>query len=318
MTCIRSCRWLNPYDRTIVYRYKSAVLPQFLQKHPDAAYSHWTLGVDNSSPASLSAYFQAVIADQVKASWYAGGSYTIVGGVYCSFDAFTGLDLRVEMHIGQNPGIKHFGIDTQGRTYPTTERMWRGAFVTSGLRLITMPAAYLTCMNARKVHVTSLETKFLQHTSEFILNESRIQRGVPWELETADTRDVDVLQRIIHKYFMQHGRIEDTIKFFTPLLASRPVAAIPLASAYAARTGAFADAITVLLRALKRDPLCVTLLIAQAQTLLEAKKPHLALPLARTAVEQQSDCAEAWLVLARCYLALDCYEQVLRDNHQSQ
>ncbi len=49
----------------------------------------------------------------------------------------------------------------------------------------------------------------------------------------------------------------------------------------------------------------------QVACLLCVSKPHLALPLARTAVEQEPLNAKCWLALARSYLALGMYQHVL-------
>ena len=199
------------------------------------------------------------------ATRFASGSFSTVGGLYCTFDAFSGLDVRVEIHPGSNPAAQDYAVDTQGHRYPTTEKMWRGAFLSNAFRLLSLPACYIPCLNYRDFVFSKLERRFLAWAGEFIAAEARLAHAIPWELDTIDPRDVEVVQRIMHKYFFQYGRLEDAIRFFTPLLSARPVVAISLSSAYQARCGSEADAITVLLRSLKRDPLCVDLLLAQVR-----------------------------------------------------
>ena len=69
---------------------------QLAQDQAAVGFYHHVIGLDTSSPATVSAYFAELAASQQSASWLAGGTWTISGGVYCCYDAFTRQDLRVQ------------------------------------------------------------------------------------------------------------------------------------------------------------------------------------------------------------------------------
>ena len=62
-------------------------------------YYHHVIGLDTSSPATVSAYFAELAASQQSTKWLASGTWQISGGVYCCYDAFTRQDLRVHVTI---------------------------------------------------------------------------------------------------------------------------------------------------------------------------------------------------------------------------
>ena len=72
---------------------------QLAQDQAAVGFYHHVIGLDTSSPATVSAYFAELAASQQSASWLAGGTWTISGGVYCCYDAFTRQDLRVHVTI---------------------------------------------------------------------------------------------------------------------------------------------------------------------------------------------------------------------------
>eukprot|EP00736_Rhodelphis_marinus_P006034 Rmarinus@m.4447 len=60
---------------------------------------HHVVGLDVSTAAAVSAYIHDIMEKQEEASWLASGEYKVVGGCYCSFDAFSQQDLRVTFSI---------------------------------------------------------------------------------------------------------------------------------------------------------------------------------------------------------------------------
>ena len=101
---------LGPPDLCYLHKsYKSALglgglkllggTVQLAQDQAAVGFYHHVIGLDTSSPATVSAYFAELAASQQSASWLAGGTWTISGGVYCCYDAFTRQDLRVHVTI---------------------------------------------------------------------------------------------------------------------------------------------------------------------------------------------------------------------------
>ena len=79
---------------------------------------HYVSGVDASSSASLAAYLNSLTYTVEEApSWFfssgAGkGGYKIRGGAFCSFNAFSRVDVRVEVKIPG--GVEAYVIDLRG------------------------------------------------------------------------------------------------------------------------------------------------------------------------------------------------------------
>ena len=288
----------------------------FRKKNDEVGYAHWVVGVDNSSPEKIAAYVYSLLESQPKSSWYSSGHYQIVRAVFRSFNAFTGKDLEFEMPVegstnnSNKAKVIMVNIDDDSQHTAVEPVDWKGVFVCSGLRLLALPACYIPCMNARSDHITAQDEKFLSWAGEMLGNGTYLVREIPSELDKGDPRDIEPIQRLLYRYLNSNGRSRDIVKLFSQMLFNRPVAAIPLAYTYR-EMGNTKDSMSMLLRALRKDPLCVDLLLAQIKILLEINKPHLALPLARIATEQEPLSPDTWLALAKVYLALEEAELVL-------
>lgn len=74
-------------------------------------------------------------------AWRAG-SWKIQSGTYCCYNAFTRVDVRVEVTM---PGsVSAYVLDTQGRRYGCDDRMWQEVLVSSVLRALSKPSSFST------------------------------------------------------------------------------------------------------------------------------------------------------------------------------
>jgi hypothetical protein len=79
---------------------------------------HYVSGVDASSSASLAAYLNSLnYTVEETPGWFFGSTTTkspwkIRGGVFCSFNAFSRVDVRVEVKIPG--GVEAYVIDVRG------------------------------------------------------------------------------------------------------------------------------------------------------------------------------------------------------------
>ena len=82
---------------------------------------HYVSGVDASSSASLAAYLNSLTYTvEEDKSWFfsstsSKGNWKIKGGAFCSFNAFSRVDVRVEVKIPG--GVDAYVIDLRGERY---------------------------------------------------------------------------------------------------------------------------------------------------------------------------------------------------------
>nr|CEL67280.1 TPA: ChAPs (Chs5p-Arf1p-binding proteins) protein [Neospora caninum Liverpool] len=69
-------------------------------------FCHYVLGLETSQPAALAAYIYGQVAKQESETSWFGRKWQILGGVYCTFDVFHQVDLRVEVRLPSSAGSK--------------------------------------------------------------------------------------------------------------------------------------------------------------------------------------------------------------------
>lgn len=79
-------------------------------------------GVEASSSASLAAYLNSLTYSvEETPGWFFGsakGAWRIRGGAFCSFNAFSRVDVRVEVKIPG--GVDAYVVDLRGERYVDT------------------------------------------------------------------------------------------------------------------------------------------------------------------------------------------------------
>lgn len=74
---------------------------------------HFVLGADASSSASIAAYVNSLnYSLETSTGWFRTNPWKIVRSVYCSYDAFTGLDIRVEARMPG--GVTAYAVSSSG------------------------------------------------------------------------------------------------------------------------------------------------------------------------------------------------------------
>lgn len=82
-------------------------------------------GVEASSSASLAAYLNSLtFAVEDSAAWFGGRTSTwkVRGGTYCCFNAFSRVDIRVDVKIPG--GVEAYVIDLRGERCVVLESSW--------------------------------------------------------------------------------------------------------------------------------------------------------------------------------------------------
>jgi len=97
---------------------------------------HLVSGVDASSSATLATYITSLSYELEHSTAWIGSKSTfkLKGGVYCCFNAFSRVDLRVEVCI---PGsVQAYTVNARGERGEATPEIWQETYLSGVLRAI--------------------------------------------------------------------------------------------------------------------------------------------------------------------------------------
>lgn len=95
---------------------------------------HYVHGLNLSTPASVSAYITLLINnfEEEKQSLFNRGEWKVVKGYFCIFDAFSKIDIHIQITI---PGtMKLYGFTADNELITVNDALWERALVSSALR----------------------------------------------------------------------------------------------------------------------------------------------------------------------------------------
>ncbi|KAJ2741242.1 bud site selection protein [Coemansia sp. BCRC 34301] len=300
------------------------------RSEPDIGSYHHVLGVDTSTSASLAAYINSLQYSLSETlGWFgSGNNWKIASGTYCTYNAFSNVDLRVQVKIPG--GVDAYIVTPAGDRREVTEELWKECHVSSLLRAILYadPTTYSVTGLRRMTPVASLreETKFVEAIVEQFWNGWALGSNAETQVaSTARNFLVDGLMR----YFAGEGRYADCAAEILAPLAYAPLGGQqsssrtsaefkgidPEVAALLAETYMEGDeevqAVRVMHQALKVKSSCYPLLATQAEFLRRKKCPEAALTVARMAVKYAPSEFQAWAKLTEIYLEGGDYQRAM-------
>ncbi|KAF9457924.1 chaps-domain-containing protein [Collybia nuda] len=272
---------------------------------------HYISGVDASSSASLAAYINSLTyAIEENSAWFSKTpSWKVRNGCYCCFNAFSRVDIRVDVKIPG--GVNAYVIDLRGERHEATPEMWQETYVSALLRAILYsddPTYWLEAY--RKLDpITSPEgeIRFLQGAEA--LFPKGWQVGSDPEIQVA-TVVSNHLTAGIMKYFGDSGRFQQAANLFEKISAREPEVASLLAKSYIGMNEEV-KAVQIMANAMKQTPQSYTLLHVQCDFLRSKGKFEWALKLARQAVNCAPSEFVTWEKLTELYMDLGQFESAL-------
>ncbi|KAI0747025.1 chaps-domain-containing protein [Daedaleopsis nitida] len=272
---------------------------------------HYVSGVDASSSASLAAYINSLTYNiEDDSGWFTKGtSWKVKNGRYCCFNAFSRVDVRVDVHIPG--GVQAYVVDLRGERHEATPEIWQETFLSALLRAILYsddPTYWLEAY--RKLDpITNPEgeLRFLQVAEALFMKGWQV--GSDPEIQVA-TVVSNHLTAAIMKYFGDSGRFQYAANLFEKITAKEPEVASLLAKSYLGMNEEV-KAVQIMASAVKQTPQSYTLLHVQCEFLRSKGKHELALKLARQAVNCAPSEFVTWEKLTECYIDLGQYENAL-------
>ncbi|KAG4026478.1 hypothetical protein MFRU_040g00370 [Monilinia fructicola] len=280
---------------------------------------HHVTGVDASSSASLAAYINTLTYKENHQS-----TTKIVEGVYCCYNAFSRLDMRVHVTI---PGsVESYCIDERGDKRTTTDELWLETYLCSVLRAYSYADdgsgdTIRKIMGVRRfnpVTTTETEHRFLQAAEQLFF------RG--WQLGSDSIVQVpnnvsNHLTTGLLKYFQTTGRYASGINLFEKL-RTRNIEVSSLLAKVLLMGNEEVQAVRVLHESVKQSPMDYVMLDTQAEFLkkkaMDPNKPEFKterLQMALGCADRSTIAAPSefgtWARLAEVYVAMEDWENAL-------
>ncbi|GAA5876442.1 hypothetical protein JCM16303_003534 [Sporobolomyces ruberrimus] len=276
---------------------------------------HYVSGVDASSSASLAAYLNSLTYTVEEApTWFfssagAKSAWKIRGGAFCSFNAFSRVDVRVEVKIPG--GVEAYVVDVRGERHEATPQMWQEVYLSAVLRsILYADDANYRLAGFRKLDpITSpdAELKFLAAAEHAFFK--GWQLGSEPEIQVATVVSNHLTSGLM-KYFGDSFRFGPAVNLFEKLVVKDGEVACLLAQSYLGLNEEV-KAVRVLQSALQNHPQSYSLLHVQCDFLRTKGKNDWALKLAKQAVNCAPSEFVTWAKLTQVNIELGRYSDAL-------
>ncbi|ORY62392.1 bud site selection protein [Pseudomassariella vexata] len=282
---------------------------------------HHVTGVDASSSASLAAYINTLTYNKEHGQ---AATHKIVEGLYCCYNAFSRLDMRVHVTI---PGtVESYCVDERGEKRKATDELWLETYLCSVLRAYSYADdgsgdTIRKIMGVRRFNpVTNTETehRFLSSAEHLFF------RG--WQLGSDSVVQVpnnvsNHLTTGLLKYFHTTGRFASAINLFEKL-RSQNVEVSSLLAKVLFLGNEEVQGVRVLYQALKETPMDYVMLDTQAEFLLKKAQASSTAQQKEERLKMALGCADrstiaapsefgTWARLAQIYVTMEDWENAL-------
>ncbi|KAF3923029.1 hypothetical protein ABW20_dc0104218 [Dactylellina cionopaga] len=273
---------------------------------------HHVTGIDASSSASLAAYINTLTYSIGENQIWFGKpqSWKIQGGTYCCYNAFSRVDMRVDVSF---PGsVDAYAVDERGERRVATEPLWLETYLCSVLRAFayaedSVQTRIVGCRRFNPVTSTDSEHRFLDAAERLFAK--GWQLGSDPEVQVPNLVSNHLTTGIL-RYIHTTGRYTSGVNLFEKLRTKYPEVASLLA-----RVLVDADeevkAVQLLYDTIKVLPMDHALLDVQADFCQSKGRSDLALECAKRAVNSAPSEFTTWAKLAEIYIALEQYEMAL-------
>ncbi|GAA5967163.1 hypothetical protein JCM8115_000946 [Rhodotorula mucilaginosa] len=281
----------------------------------DVGSYHYVSGVDASSSASLAAYINSLTYTvEETSSWFFGSSaaksgWRVRGGAFCSFNAFSRVDVRVEVKIPG--GVEAYAIDVRGERHEATPQMWQEVYLSAILRAILYAddPSYRLAGFRKLDPITSLDAEMRFVAAAEAAFFKGWQLGSEPEVQVA-TVVSNHLATGLMKYFGDAARYGPLINLFEKLVVKEGEVACLLAQSYLGMNEEV-KAVRVLQSAIQQHPQSYSLLHVQCDFLRSKGRTEWALKLAKEAVNCAPSEFVTWAKLTEVNMELGRYTDAL-------
>ncbi|KAI4959018.1 hypothetical protein J4E86_002738 [Alternaria arbusti] len=268
---------------------------------------HHVSGVDASSSASLAAYINTLTYSAHDKQ------NKVVSGLYCCYNAFSRLDMRVQVYI---PGtVESYCIDERGDKRVATDELWLETYLCSVLRAYSYADdgsgdTIKKIVGVRRFNpITSTESehKFLDAAERLFFN--GWQLGSDPEIQVPNLVSNHLTTGLLD-YIHTTGRYTSGINLFEKLRTRDPEISSLLARVYI-EADEEVQAVQLLHEAIQELPMDYSLLDCQAEFCNKKGRGDLALEIAKRSVVSAPSEFGTWARLAEIYVSLEQWDMAL-------
>ncbi len=298
---LQGIRELGPPD--IVYLVKQSGKAAGKQT---GVYHHVT-GIDASSSASLAAYVNTLIYNS------ADKTHRVISGLYCCYNAFSNLDMRVEVKI---PGsVDSYSVDEKGDKRVASESLWLETFLCSILRAYCYAddgsgdtiKEIVGVRRFNPITNTEIEHKFLDAAEQLFFNGRQL--GSDPEIQVPNLVCNHLTTGVL-KYIRTTGRYASGINLFEKI-RSKDVEVSSLLAQVLIAGDEEVQAVRLMHDALQDVPMDYALLDCQAAFCQSKGEGDLALECAKRGVTAAPSEFGTWARLAEVYVSLEQWDLAL-------
>lgn len=268
---------------------------------------HHVSGIDASSSASLAAYINTLTYSPHDKQ------HKVVSGLYCCYNAFSRLDMRVQVFI---PGtVESYCIDERGDKRVATDDLWLETYLCSVLRAYSYAddgsgEIIKKIVGVRRFNpITSTESehKFLDAAERLFFQ--GWQLGSDPEIQVPNLVSNHLTTGLLN-YIHTTGRYTSGINLFEKLRTRDPEISSLLARVYI-EADEEVQAVNILHEAIQELPMDYSLLDCQAEFCNKKGRGDLALEIAKRSVVSAPSEFGTWARLADIYVSLEKWDLAL-------
>ncbi|KAF9697264.1 hypothetical protein EKO04_004584 [Ascochyta lentis] len=268
---------------------------------------HHVSGIDASSSASLAAYINTLTYSPHDKQ------NKVVSGLYCCYNAFSRLDMRVQVYI---PGtVESYCIDERGDKRVATDELWLETYLCSVLRAYSYADdgsgdTIKKIVGVRRFNpITSTESehKFLDAAERLFF--SGWQLGSDPEIQVPNLVSNHLTTGLL-SYIHTTGRYASGINLFEKLRTRDPEISSLLARVYI-QADEEVKAVQLLHDVIQELPMDYSLLDCQADFCNSKGRGDLALEIAKRSVVSAPSEFGTWARLADIYVSLEQWDLAL-------
>jgi tetratricopeptide (TPR) repeat protein len=268
---------------------------------------HHVTGIDASSSASLAAYINTLTYSTHDKQ------HKIVSGLYCCYNAFSRLDMRVQVQI---PGtVESYCIDERGEKRVATDELWLETYLCSVLRAYSYAdngsgdtiRKIVAVRRFNPITSTESEHKFLDSAERLFFQ--GWQLGSDPEIQVPNLVSNHLTTGLLD-YIHTTGRYASGINLFEKLRTRDPEISSLLARVYI-EADEEVKAVQLLHEAIQDLPMDYSLLDCQADFCNKKGRSDLALEIAKRSVVSAPSEFGTWARLAEIYVSLEQWDLAL-------
>ncbi|KAI9791310.1 MAG: hypothetical protein M1816_004091 [Peltula sp. TS41687] len=262
---------------------------------------HHVSGIDASSSASLAAYVNTLTYMPHEKS------QKVISGIYCCYNAFSRLDMRVQVTI---PGsVESYCIDDRGLRHEATENLWLETYLCAVLRAYSyaddgggdMIKSILGMRRFNPITNTESEHKFLDAAERLFFKGWLLGSDSEIQLPTVVSNH---LTSGLLNYIRTTGRYTSGMNLFEKL-RTRDVEIASLLARVLISADEEVRAVALLHETIQQLPMDHNLLDVQASFCLNKGRGDLALECAKRSVIAAPGEFGPWIQLAEIYVSLE-------------